>query len=69
VLTRLNAPSSRPTTQLVLFTKYNWNDQVKNDEMGRAGQGGGKKTYRVLAGKPGRLTFRWGIVLGGFLEK
>jgi hypothetical protein len=22
--------------ELVLFTKYNWNDEVKEDEMGRA---------------------------------
>jgi hypothetical protein len=32
----------------VLFTKGNWNGQVKGDEMAR----GEKNVYRLLAGKP-----------------
>jgi hypothetical protein len=37
----------------VLFTKYNYNNQVKEDEMGRACSTNGVKgnVYRLLAGK------------------
>jgi hypothetical protein len=39
---------------LSLFTKYNLNDQVKEDEMGRACNRNGEKrnAYRILVGKP-----------------
>jgi hypothetical protein len=44
------------------FAKYNQNDQVKEDEMGRAYSMKGKKrnAYRILMGKPeGRPRRRW----------
>jgi hypothetical protein len=39
---------------LVLFSKYNYDDQVKKDEIGRACRTNGKKrnAYRILVGKP-----------------
>jgi hypothetical protein len=53
--------------KLVRFAKYNWNDQVKEDEMGRACSMNRKKrnAYRILVGKQkgirplGRLRRRW----------
>jgi hypothetical protein len=52
---------------LVLFTKYKWNDKVKEDEMGRACSTNREKSnpYRILVGKPegkislGRSRRRW----------
>jgi hypothetical protein len=52
---------------LVLFAKYNQNDQVKEDEMGGACSTNGEKTNacRILVGKPegkrqlGRPRHRW----------
>jgi hypothetical protein len=51
----------------VLFSKYNYNDQVKEDEMGRACSKNGEKRnlYRLLVGKSegkrplGRSKGRW----------
>jgi hypothetical protein len=52
----------------VLFAKYNKNDRVKEDEMGRAFSTnlvGGGDAYRILVGKPegnrpqGRPRHRW----------
>jgi hypothetical protein len=41
-------------TMLILFAKHNENDQVKEDEMGRACSMNGEKrcAYRILVGKP-----------------
>jgi hypothetical protein len=38
----------------VLFAKYNWNNQVKEDEMGGSCSTNGEKRnkYRLLVGKP-----------------
>jgi hypothetical protein len=52
---------------IILFSKYNLNDQVKEDEMGRACSMNWEKrdAYRILVGKPagkrplGRLRCRW----------
>jgi hypothetical protein len=53
---------------LVLLAKHNWNDQVKEDEMGRAcsmNEVDGRNAYRILVGKPegrrplGRPRCRW----------
>jgi hypothetical protein len=57
-------------SQLVIFAKYNQNDQVKEAEIGRMYSMHGKKTNacRVLVGKPkgkillGRHSFSWRIV-------
>jgi hypothetical protein len=40
--------------ELLLLTKRNWNDQAKEDEMGRARSTNGEKrnAYRILVGKP-----------------
>jgi hypothetical protein len=51
----------------VLFSKYNQNDQVKEDEMGRACSTNGEKrnAYKILVGNPegkrppGRPRRRW----------
>jgi hypothetical protein len=51
----------------VLFSKYNLNDEVKEDEMGGACRKNGekRKAYRILVGKPegkrplGRPRCRW----------
>jgi hypothetical protein len=51
----------------IFFFKCNWNDQVKEDEMGRACSTHGEKrnAYRILVGKPegkrplGRLRPKW----------
>jgi hypothetical protein len=53
--------------KLVLFVKHHQNDQVKEDEMGRAYSSHGEKrnACRILVGKPegkrplGRLKLRW----------
>jgi hypothetical protein len=39
---------------ILLFTKYNWNNQVEEDEMGRPCNTNGEKrsAYRLLVGKP-----------------
>jgi hypothetical protein len=50
-----------------LFTKYNYNYHVEEDEMGRACSTNGEKkhAYRILVGKPegkrplGRPRHRW----------
>jgi hypothetical protein len=38
----------------VLLPKYNWNDQIEEDEMDRTCNmnGENRKAYRILAGKP-----------------
>jgi hypothetical protein len=49
------------------FVKYNYNDEVKEDEIGRACSTNREKrnAYRILMGKPdgkrplGRLKHRW----------
>jgi hypothetical protein len=50
--------SSPDITGMIKLRKVTW-----------AGQEEERKAYRVLVGKPGRLTCRRGIILGGFLEK
>jgi hypothetical protein len=42
-------------TAFVLFAKYNYNGQVKEDEVGRvcSTNGGKRNAYRILVGKPG----------------
>jgi hypothetical protein len=50
-----------------MFGKYNYNDQVKEDEMGKTYSINGEKTnvYRILGGKPerkrplGRPRLKW----------
>jgi hypothetical protein len=44
----------------MLFTKYNWNDQVKEDEIGRACSKNWEKrnAYRLLVRKPGTPRHR-----------
>jgi hypothetical protein len=47
---------------LYSFAKYNWNDQVREDEMSRVCSTNGEKgnAYRILVVKPeGRSRRRW----------
>jgi hypothetical protein len=50
-----------------LFAKYNWNYQVKEDEMGRACRTNGEKTnaYRILVGKPEEKDHLEDLDVGG----
>jgi hypothetical protein len=62
---------------LVLFVKYNWNDQIEDDEISSACSTHGEKrnAYRALVGKPegkrplGRLGIGGRIIVKWILEK
>jgi hypothetical protein len=64
------------TQKLVLFAKYNYNDEVKENEMGRACRThGAENEYRVLLGKLegkrplGRPRHRWEDGIRWILER
>jgi hypothetical protein len=49
----------------IFVAKYNYNDQVKEDDMGSASNTNGKNAFRILVGKPegkrplGRPSRKW----------
>jgi hypothetical protein len=61
----------------VLFAKYNYSDQVEEDEMGRPYSTNGEKrnAYRTLVGEPegkrppGRSRRGWKVMFKRILEK